>query len=176
MNSISQQSAHPIRFEFLGFGDSISETTMQKMKKIINDSVRNYYVRRWAEKIIEGSRRDDISRVTSIYNFLSQNTYYVKDPIDLELLKTPPVSLQLIEVGEKPGLDCDDLTILSLSLIKSIGMAVAMRATSYSLDKRFSHIYGLVKINNRWTPFDLVRDFGIGGEASGMTRVYDMEV
>lgn len=163
---ISQQVNHPVSIEFLGFGEEITPNTMNRMGSIINSSIRDYYVRRWAEKIIERTEEDDSSRAQVIYDFLSNHTNYVKDPTGLELLKTPKVSLTLIERGEIPGLDCDCLTILSMSLLKSIGFRVGMRAVGYNSDGKHTHIYGMVLIRPYgWVPFDLVKNLGLGNEA-----------
>jgi len=172
---ISRQ-LHPVKIKGLGFGEAIAPSTMRSMQKIINASVRSFYVRRWAEKITEGADLDDFTRVKSVYDFLAERTRYLKDPRGLELLKTPVVSLQLLEIGETPALDCDDLTILSLSLLKSIGYPVALRVASYTPEKTFTHVYGLVKIKGGWIPIDLVKKYGLGWEAPGATRLYDMEV
>jgi len=146
------------------------------MKRLINDAIRVFYVRRWAERIVQGLE-DDLSRMQAIYDFILYHTHYNRDPYHLELLKTPQVSLQLIEVGEYPSLDCDDLTILSLSLLKSIGFKVALRATSYKPDHIFSHIYGLVHSKQYgWIPFDLVRGIGLDREHPGATKIMDVEV
>ncbi len=176
--NISKQANQPVSIEFLGFGEEITPRTMNKMGSIINSSIRDYYVRRWAEKIIERTGEDDFSRASIIYDFLSNHTNYVKDPTGLELLKTPKVSLQLIEVGEIPGLDCDDLTILSLALLKSIGFRVGLRATGYRPDEKYTHVYGMVLIKPYgWVPFDLVKNLGLGNEAPmNKTAQKDMEI
>ena len=175
--NISKQVNHLVRVEFLGVGEEVTPNTMNKMKDIINSSIKDFYVRRWAEKIVENAGKDDYTKVDFIYNFLVSHVKYLKDPHHVELLKTPKVSLQLLEVGETPSLDCDCMAILSLSLIKSIGIPVALRATSYKPDGKFSHVYGLVFIKSQgWVPFDLVKFQGLGWEAPNMIRVLDMEV
>lgn len=173
---ISNQATHLVRFEGVGTGEGIALNTMRKMRDIINSSVRNYYVRRWAEVITDSSVDTDYGKVQAIYDFLFQRTRYLKDPLDVELIRTPPVLLQLIEAGDRPAVDCDDLSVLSLSLLKSIGFPVALRATSYHPDKRFRHIYGLVKVKNQWVPFELVGHPGLGKEHPNITRIFDMEV
>jgi len=176
--SIFQQTNHPIRIESLGFGAIVTSNTMEKMRQIILASIRNYQVRLWAEKLIDFGP-DDFSKAENIYNFIVNNCRYVQDPVGLELLKTPPVSLQTIEVGGHPALDCDDATILIGSLIMSIGIPFALRAVSFN-DDEFSHIYGLVYIKDRgWVATDFVagkKGGEIGDEPQGITRIKDMEV
>lgn len=167
-----------VRIEGLGYGSEVTPKTLRIMSDMINQSIKNYYVRRWAEKIVERSAEDDLSKVLSVYHFLEKHTQYLKDPFGIELLKSPVVSLQLIEAGEIPSLDCDDLVILSLSLLKSIGFRVGMRAVSYTPEKVYTHVYGLVYVEPYgWLPFDLVKNLGVGNEAPLVKYHYiDVEV
>ncbi|MBT9167438.1 MAG: hypothetical protein DDT19_00776 [Syntrophomonadaceae bacterium] len=179
LNSIFQEIQNiPVRKEFIGFGEDATRNTLNKMRDIIKQSFQNYYVRRWAENILGQyhSNVSDFSKVENIANFLMTRTEYLRDPHGLEMLRTPLVSLQLLESGDIPRLDCDDLTILSLSLLKSIGFPVAMRAVSYHPDKKFRHVYGLVKIRNIWHPLDLTKKHGLGWEAPGITNILDVMV
>lgn len=173
--NIFSQTNHPSQIRSLGFGDAVTSNTMVMMKDLINRSLKNYYVRRWAEKIVDGITDDD-EKVYAIYNFIYTNTRYLRDPYGLELLKSPEVALELIDVGERPALDCDDLCILSLSLLKSIGFPVALRAAGYDPNEPFSHVYGLVRVKGKWTPIDLVKGQGPGWEPPGKIMVMDMEV
>ena len=175
--SIFDQSNQPIRIEPLGFGAIVTPNTMEKMRQIILSSLREYYVRVWAEKIIEFAS-DDYSKVEKIYNFVVNNCRYVQDPVGLEFLKTPIVSLQAIESGIHPALDCDDATILIGSLIMSIGISYALRAIAF--DEEYSHVYGLFYTNEKgWTPIDFVvgkKGGFIGDEPEGVTMIKDLEV
>jgi transglutaminase-like putative cysteine protease len=178
MKIFGQAISQPVRFQSLGSGSEVTPRTMELMRKIINDSIRNYYVRRWAEKIIEKAGEDDLSKVQAVYDFLDSHTRYVKDPEGFELLKSPVVSLQLLDAGDIPALDCDDLVILSMSLLKSIGFRVGMRAVSYTPEKIYTHVYGLVYVKPYgWIPFDLVKHLGLGNEAPLIKYHYiDMEI
>lgn len=173
----SQVNGIPIRREFIGKGDFAIKSTLNKMKKIIRLSSVNYYVRRWAEEII-GLSETDKEKADAIFEFVVRNTHYVKDPHGFEFIRTPIVPLKLIEQGKIFAGDCDDLVVLSLSLAKSIGLPVALRAASYSImpKKPFSHVYGLVKLDGRWIPFELVKQNGLGYQHPNSTRIMDMEV
>lgn len=166
----------PTHTEFLGFGESVSINTMIRMKDIINKAQSNYQVRQWAEKIASGLPNDDYVVAKEIYEFLGATTQYRKDPYDVELIRSPEIPLQLIQAGDTPSLDCDDFTILSLSLLKILGIQVAMRAASYQPDHILTHIYGLCKVRGQWTPFDLVKLPGFGNEHPGITATKDIEV
>ncbi len=179
----SSISNHPVRIESLGFGSIVTPNTMEKMRQIINASIRNYYVRVWAEKLIEFAP-DDYSKVENIYNFIVNHCRFVKDPVPLEMLKTPTVSLQMIEAGGFPAIDCDCATILIGSLVESIGIPYAIRAVALADSdvgpNEYSHVYGLFYIKDRgWTPIDfLVGKKGgyLGDEPTGITKIKDLEV
>ncbi len=180
MNNISEQVKfyNPVRKEFLGYGDDAIYNTLKIMKNIIIESSQNPYVRRWAEKIVETANEDELSKIRKLYDFLISKSNFLKDPYGFELIKTPTVSLSLLEIGERPQLDCDDYTVLSLSLLKSIGFQVAMRATSYREDSKFQHVYGLVFIKNYgWVPLDLTKPkMGFNWEAPQPTRSIDVKI
>lgn len=152
--SVSRFLNHPVRIQSLGFGDAVTPNTMEKMREIINLSLRRYYVRLWAEKIVDFAE-NDYEKVESVFNFILDHSRYVSDPVGLELLKSPEVSLQIIEVGGYPALDCDDATILIGSLLMSVGIPYALRSVSFN--KEFSHVYGLAYVKDRgWLPVDFV--------------------
>jgi hypothetical protein len=176
MSSLSL--TQPVRIEPLGFGHIVTTNTMNRMRQIIIDSIHNYYVRMWAEKLI-GYATDDYEKVESIYNFIVNHCRYVQDPIGLELLKTPIVSLETLEMYQSPAIDCDDGTILIGSLVMSIGVPYALRAVGFNNDD-YSHVYGLVYFNDKgWVPVDFVvgKKGGVmGEEPKGITKIKDMEI
>lgn len=178
MIGISEQIANtPVRKEFLGFGDDAIARTLNIMKTIINESSQNYYVRRWAEKMVAGTDNCPYEKMNAIFDFLANNTQYIKDTHNFELLKTPIVSLQLLEIDETPQLDCDCYVILSLSLLKSIGIPVAIKAIATKSDKRFDHVYGLALAKQGWIALDLVRsDRGLGWSFPNPYRLTVLEV
>lgn len=167
----------PTRSEFIGFDDSAIYNTLEKMRDIIIVSCTNPLVRRFAEKIVRGERTDK-DKVEAIYQFIASHCEYLRDPHGFELLRTPTVGLQIIELGDIFQGDCDDLCILSLSLLKSIGFPVVLRAASYKPDLKFKHVYGMVFIRDHgWTSIDCIRPMaGLGWEAPGATRIMNMEV
>lgn len=177
MLSMSQQVKQPVNRIFIGYGDAAILNTLKIMKGIIISSSANYYIRRWAEKIVEGAQTN-LEKIQAIYIFIVSHSRYLKDPAGFEFIKTPPVSLQLIEIGEIANLDCDDYAVLSLSLLKSIGFHVALKAIAVRANKKFTHVYGLVEYEKgKWIPIDLVKpEMGLGWEWSNPTRAIDMKV
>lgn len=180
MKSYAEMSAVPRTEENIGTGDQAIYNTVEKMKKIITESSKNTYVREWAKKIVSRVEvNNKKAEAQAIFNFVRDNIRYTKDPLGFEYLQTPPVLLEDIRLyqegrGDRPVGDCDDDTLLSLSLLKSIGFQVAIKVVSFAPDKRYGHVYGLVKIGYEWVPFDCVRpDQEMGWESKGHTRVLE---
>lgn len=165
----------------LGIGNAeISANTVSKMVDVIKQSSHNPYVRKWAEDIIQDvPDRNFWGEIEAVYNFVQDNTRYVYDPKGLEYFQTPPYVLQRIALNEKPSLDCDDYTLLTLSLLRSIGYNTKIRIASYEPNKKFTHVYGLVLITKpyEWVVLDAVRkDKYLGWEASDATNIKDFIV
>jgi transglutaminase-like putative cysteine protease len=183
MKSYAQISSVPRTEEFIGYGDEAIYNTVAKMKSIIQESSKNPYIREWAKNIVAGVPVEDKhGEASAIFRFVQSNVRYTKDPMGWEYIQTPPVLLEDIRLyqagkGERPIGDCDDMTVLSLSLLRAIGFPVALKVVSYNPARRFGHVYGLVNIKGEWVPFDTVRpDKYMGWEAVGATRVLEVKV
>jgi Transglutaminase-like superfamily len=180
MKSYAQMAAVPQSEEYIGTGDTAIYRTVDRMKNIINTSARNSYVREWAKKIVA---RVEVNKkkaeAEAIYNFVRDSVRYTKDPYGFEYLTTPPVLLEDIRLyqegrGDRPVGDCDDMTVLSLSLLKAIGFQVAIKVVSFTPNKKFGHVYGLIRVGYDWMPIDCVRpDQNMGWESKGHTRVME---
>lgn len=169
--------------EAIGYGDDAIYNTVKKMKDIISVSSRNPEIREWARKIVaDVAVNDKFGEARAIFNFVRDNVRYTRDPKGWEYIQTPPVLLESIGdywkmKSNRPIGDCDDMTVLSLSLAKSIGFPTALKVVSYRNDKKYQHVYGLVEIDGKWVAFDTVRpDREMGWQANGVTRTFESEV
>lgn len=183
MKSYAQMAAVPQREEYIGTGDTAIFRTIDKMKDIILSSSRNPYVREWAKNIVANvAVNDKKGEAKAIFNFVRDNVRYTRDPLGFEYIQTPPTLLEDIRLyqerkGNRPAGDCDDMTVLSLSLLKSVGFPVAIKVVSFTNEKKFSHVYGLVKIGYEWVSVDCVRpEKSMGWESTGHTRVTEVVV
>jgi len=180
-NITAQTYGVPTERRDIGWGESAMLKTLSIMRELIQKASRDYYVRRWAEKMTEGSGPKDPQKLMALYSYLSSSLNYCKDMDGVEMIKTPKLILQLMEMGEVPQLDCDCMTVLILSLAKSIGLQGAMRAVALPPHDEYSHVYALVRIidegSEQWVPVDLTRpDMGFGWECPRATKVKTVRV
>lgn len=180
MKSYAQMMGVPQSTEYIGTGDTAIYRTVDRMKDIISNSSKNIYVREWAKKIVARVEvNNKKAEASAIFDFVRDNVRYTKDPYGFEYIQTPPVLLEDIRLymdgkGDRPVGDCDDMCVLSLSLLKSIGFEVAIKVVSFASNKKFGHVYGLVRIGYNWVPVDCVRpDQNMGWESTGHTRVME---
>lgn len=180
MKSYGQVMGIPRTEEYIGTGDTAIYRTVNKMKDIIISSSKNSYVREWVKKIVSRVKvNEKKAEASAIFDFVRDNVRYTKDPLGFEYVQTPPVLLEDIRLyqegrGDRPVGDCDDMCVLSLSLLKAIGFNVAIKVVSFTPSKKFGHVYGLVQVGYEWVPIDCVRpDQDMGWESQGHTRVME---
>jgi transglutaminase-like putative cysteine protease len=165
----------------IGRGDDAIENTVHRMAQIIDTSSKNPLIREWARTILSGVMvNQKYDEVQAIHNFVRDHVRYTRDPYGWEYIQTPPVLLAGIEDNMKrraarPIGDCDDMTVLSLSLMKSVGFPVVIKTVAYNNNK-FSHVYGMAYVNGKWVVTDTVRpDKWLGWEAPGITRIMEVQ-
>ena len=151
----------PYKYIGLGNGEEISQNTLNEMARIIRESSANPNIISIARKIVaQLPWKDEYAEVKAVFQFMQEYCRYVKDPVGTETITTPPLALaQIRDVRLFHG-DCDDFTVLSLSLLRSIGYPVAMRIASYYPHKIPGHVYGLVRMSDGWKPFDAIKEGG----------------
>lgn len=171
-------NAEPVSYSFLGFGEAVTTNTVNKMIDTIKVSSKNSRIRNKAASIVahlEG--KDQYGEVSAVYHWQLAHTRYLKDPHGTEMITSPLTALDVIESGQLFQEDCETLTILFLSLLKSIGYPVALRIASYQPDGRFSHVYGLVNIYGKWKPVELiVWNKPLFWEAPNAQRIRDYKI
>ena len=170
------QGGEPVRTYPIGI--FASREILNIMKGEIHRASKNYEVRQLSEQLVAGLRCD-YDKVLNIWEFITDNTDYQSDPQGYEFIKTPLIPISEMKEGIRPQLDCDDLTLLSLSMLASVGVPVRLRAASYRPDKKLTHVYGLawIKKHQIWLPIDCVaKNGGPGWEKPDYTRILDWRV
>lgn len=168
-----------IKYVDLGFGEmNVSMNTLALMKSSILQSTKNPTVRDWAAHIVQGiTQKDEWGEAEAIYHFVQNHSRYVKDPTNVEMLQSPLVAFSYWDKSVMWQGDCDDFTILILSLLSSIGYHVALRAASYNTNGVLGHVYGLVQLYGEWLPIDGIKEGGyVGWEKVPYTKTIDYPI
>lgn len=162
-------------------GDRGVAQTIDLMRKLVDDAVKDPFVNRSAIEMVRGAG-DTFSReakAQAIYNYLAGRWTYVEDPVGpfgpKETLRPPRALLEMI-AG-----DCDDATLLIASLLGTIGIRARFItvAADASAPDEFSHIYPEAEIfPGYWVAMDIARPgsaFGLAPQRYFRKRAWDFD-
>lgn len=147
--------------------------TIKVMKKVAHERKGHPLVRNLALNIlksenVESNQFLDESRV--IGEFVQEHVRYVRDTFGIEQLHDPVLMIKNIQKGTAQG-DCDDMSLLIVTLLLSIGHYPKFRAVRYgSFFGPYNHIYVVDYDRNGRTPLKrlsidaIVKDRPIGFE------------
>jgi len=121
--------------------------------RLILAGARDFLVRQFAIQIFReaGVRpKDRRGEAFALFRWVQANVRYTRDILHLELLHTPRRMLEL-----RAG-DCDDMTILLGSMLRSTGHPVRIVLCGFRRDRphAYSHIYPEVQVGRRWVALD----------------------
>lgn len=125
-------------------------------------SLKDPRVRRFAEEAAgKGSREE---QVANLFKGLKKIMVYLPDPVGVEYTKSP--SAMLDQWSSSPNHtvsgDCDDMSCMAYSMLKSIGVPAALRVTWFGPGRQPKHIYVIARLQSGDICFDLAskRPFG----------------
>lgn len=167
----------PVKIQSISHGEIGIHETVTQMEKIILASLGDQQVRMAAEDVVGGVEPNDREgEASAVYQFVRDRVRYTKDPKGMEYVQTPGHMLTMIQKRGQAYGDCDDKTVLGLSMLKNLGYDVAIRVAQYRPQGTYTHVYGLVKIKNVWMVFDATPiDKELGWEAQAV-KVQDRQV
>lgn len=116
-----------------------------ELKRALDESYTTLPVRRLAEMITRGTGKDYDYKIQRISNFLSTNTTFNRDPVRWEYLQTPGFLAGQLLRGEHVSGDCEDLTMLTLALCKSIGIPGYMVFVSPGTTHKYTHVFAVAE-------------------------------
>jgi hypothetical protein len=157
------------RAQLLGLpaGDAGVAKTLAIMQKCARDAVRapNQYARLKALEIYKNAGlgpKQYAQEVRALQSFVQNCIRYVRDPVDVELVQTPEVTLKL-STG-----DCDDQSTLLAALLDSTGHEA--RFVAVGIDGGpFSHVLVETKIGEKWVPAETILKKPLGWYPPGVT-------
>lgn len=128
----------------IAYGDTGSVQTVHKMAALVNAAIRVPVVVEFAHHVVANvSGRDDVGLATAIADWMRANFKFVRDPLGVELLRTPEYMINQYNIQMSVSGDCDDAAILSAALAKSVGLAVRFVVLGFRAFQPFSHVYAI---------------------------------
>jgi hypothetical protein len=147
-----------------------TKRTAAHVGRLIRDGSSDFYVRQKAIDILLARgvpAKDYIGEIDALFRWVQRHVRYTKDPFRVEVLHSPRRMLEL-----RAG-DCDDMTILLGSLVKSVGHPVRIVLTGPNAERPdlFSHIYLEAQHQGDWIPLDATMPFGMGWSPRAPVRM-----
>ena len=148
------------------------------MRQLIRESIGAPIVRSHAEAATAGvPPTRPLRELHAVYRYLADHVQYRRDPDEVEWLQAPWWVLYQVDLGRVPQLDCDDLTMLSLAMLGTIGFdGLSIRVVSTRQDQAFNHVYGLARVGDALVPVDLTRAWQRAAGPMLETRHWDLAV
>ena len=146
-----------------------TRATVAQVARLICDGARDFYVRQKAIDILLAggvAPKDYLGEIDALFRWVQRNVRYTKDPFRVEVLHSARRMLEL-----RAG-DCDDMTILLGSLVKSVGhpVRIVLTGPDPSRPEVFSHIYLEARHQDQWIPLDATMPHGMGWSPSTPVR------
>jgi hypothetical protein len=144
--------------------------TAAHVARLIREGASDFYVRQKAIDILLAcgvASKDYIGEIDALFRWVQRNVRYTKDPFQVEVLHAARRMLEL-----RAG-DCDDMTILLGSLVKSVGHPVRLVLTGPNARRPdiFSHIYLEAQHQGDWIPLDPTMPFAMGWSPCSPVRL-----
>ena len=144
--------------------------TAAHVGRLIREGAADFYVRQKAIDILLECGvppKDYVGEINALFQWVQRHVRYTKDPFQVEVLHSPRRMLEL-----RAG-DCDDMTILLGSLVKSIGHPVRLVLTGPNPRRPdlFSHIYLEAQCQGDWIPLDATMPFDMGWSPRAPVRL-----
>jgi hypothetical protein len=159
----------------IGDGLQGNKETIAVMKQVARIRSRDPLPRKLASNILlqySVASHDFIGEALAIGDYVKQKVRYLRDPEDVEYLQDPIDLIKNIQNGTAQG-DCDDMALLTATLLLSIGHQPFYRAVRYDQDSgNYNHIYVVVYEQNQGEPVTrivldcILKDRPIGSEVS----------
>lgn len=129
--------------------------TVELMIKIAKQKATDKIVRQLGINILNDAgtqSHNHLDEAIAIGEWVKQNVRYMKDPYGTELLQDPLLMIEKCDKGECRG-DCDDMALLTATLLISIGIKPYFKIVRWKdMKGSFNHIYCMVFEGNYKQP------------------------
>lgn len=122
--------------------------TLKVMAKLARAGSKSYAVIQRATSITRGCEAKDLAcRIKSIHAYVRDGIQYQLDPVDLEMVQSPEVTMQ------RAAGDCDDQSVLVAALLMSLGIQARFIAIGFTPNV-YEHVYTEAKCGTVWIPLE----------------------
>lgn len=145
-------------------GSAGVRATLKVMRDIARDSRTNYAIRKLAEQIITDANvpaKDWAGEARAVHSWVQNNIRYTYDINGVEQIQTPDKLLET-RMG-----DCDDMSLLTASLLESLGHPTRFVAVGFAPGD-LSHVFTQTKIGPRWFTSDTTEPKPFGWTPPGI--------
>jgi len=150
-----------------------TDATVREIARLVRYDLERPELRLLVTRVLNHARtrsKNHLQEAQELYRYVIGRVRYQKDPVDLETVQSPTVTL-----GVGAG-DCDDLSGLVAGLAMAIGIPARFRVIGYG-DNDLVHIFPELFAGGRWWPADATephRGFGWRPKRFPVERVYDL--
>lgn len=132
-------------------GAAGARQSLKIMRQIVLAYRLNPLIVSYARQIVNqaGIRAKDYpAQVHAIYDWITQNIAFARDPVGTDLYMTPDVTLH------NGAGDCDDLAILFATFMESLGHPSGFLAVQEPGSETFNHVLSITRLGNQWVCAD----------------------
>lgn len=132
------------------------DATLAEIGRLVESDLKQTALRFHATQILRSvPSKDVIGEARAIYAWVRRNIRYQKDPLGIETVQSPVVTLRL-----RAG-DCDDHSALVVGLAAAVGIPGRFRVIGTSSES-FIHIWPELLVGGKWLPADTTEGGGLG--------------
>lgn len=130
-------------------GQSLRELARRAAEGRIDPRVRTWAV---AQCMKAGNPEGPGARARVLFDAIRRDHQWIPDPVDCEWMQSAYVTLGAHDSpaeGPTTG-DCDDLTIVYLAAVESVGVRAAIVSHAYDASGAIAHVLGAIHDGARW--------------------------
>lgn len=148
--------------------------TVRLIAEHVQNDLRRPVVRLIASRLIQSAgvkSKDHLSEAQTLYSWISRNIRYQKDPVNIETVQSPEITLKL-----RYG-DCDDHTGIMAAMALAVGIPARYRVIGYTEDQ-LVHIFPELLIGSKWIAADTTepqKGFGWRPPKFPVERIYNLD-
>lgn len=132
-------------------GEKGNRKTVKLIQKVVRFRSGHPMIRQMAENILnyyQVKSHNFLDEARAIGHYVKVHMPYLRDPVGREYVQDPVMMVERLRGGTLRG-DCDDMSVLIATLLKSIGHHPRLRIVKYrKTSGAFNHIYIVVYTKN----------------------------